>query len=500
VEPDESDKDNHADLGLAQPEKRPNAPNSSKPRVPDKTPVTKQGSWEQGEHGDGEDDEVSPSERIMWIPPSNARDTIYHNMSDLVRHKRGKKRARSSSPTSSPSDKTAASPAVNIQKLSQALKSPHTDPTLELWDRYTTTTRDSTQHIESAGKFSDMMLISSSPKPASSGTPRKADAGLRRTIPSSRLNFKRRRIEIDDGSPLGSGAGSSSKYSLVTSLLDSVASMQESPLRMVECASQAVENHEASQGNLDESPSPPKRSRPSLHHVPRMAALKPEAASNVAAARPSAGVAPGQEIVTDQQKPVQKTGSDYGDDDFDDAMMIEIETRIAQSQAVSCEPTQTQRKDKVPVVGTGIVANPISIYSSVGGIRSKEFGDGDEEFWEAAVAEIKGRAASAGKPSQEPNHQSGQGTDCNAKSDYGLEDWDDIDDNALIELVAPVGNTSSIENESLMRDMGGNEEVRELHDTTLLDDDDDIDWDAVEKGVSQALPMQSSNAPASVVC
>src|SRR5699024_618799 len=111
-----------------------------------------------------------------------------------------RKRARSSSPISSPMGK-ASSPIINVKKLAQALKSPHPDPTLELWDRYTLSgAGEATPHDTSAAGLNDM-FETSSPRPVGRNpnvTPQRESA-LRRAITSSRLNFnKRRKIEVEE--------------------------------------------------------------------------------------------------------------------------------------------------------------------------------------------------------------------------------------------------------------------------------------------------------------
>ncbi|KXJ89745.1 hypothetical protein Micbo1qcDRAFT_165090, partial [Microdochium bolleyi] len=79
------------------------------------------------------DEDASPQDRLSW----DARQGPQVSYSPIVPRRRNRKRARSSSPTSSPaSSSKVTTPAVNVKQLSRALKSPHADPAMELWDRF----------------------------------------------------------------------------------------------------------------------------------------------------------------------------------------------------------------------------------------------------------------------------------------------------------------------------------------------------------------------------
>ncbi|KAF4444834.1 DNA replication ATP-dependent helicase Dna2 [Fusarium acutatum] len=100
------------------------------------TPATRLTWQELLEPAGGTEDDTttSPNDRLLW---DNRQDTLYMPaLSPMLNRKGGRKRARSSSPVSSPVADKFNTPSVNVRKLAQALKSPHADPTLELWDRY----------------------------------------------------------------------------------------------------------------------------------------------------------------------------------------------------------------------------------------------------------------------------------------------------------------------------------------------------------------------------
>lgn len=164
-----------------------------------------------------EEEDMSPNERIMWDTKQDPRYS-----SPMLPRKRGKKRARSSSPTSSPSVNT---PAVNVKMLSQALKSPHTDPALELWDRFSLSGSTGTTPLGAANPALAQFMVSSSPRPSKLRIT--AEGGLRRAISCGTNWPKRRRrdrgesitamVPVSEESPTGD-----SKSSMVTALLESV--------------------------------------------------------------------------------------------------------------------------------------------------------------------------------------------------------------------------------------------------------------------------------------
>ncbi|PNY25452.1 DNA replication ATP-dependent helicase/nuclease DNA2 [Tolypocladium capitatum] len=236
-----------------------------------------------------EETDQSPNDKIMW---NNKLDPGYASvLSPMLARKR--KRARSSSPTSSPSANKPNSPAVNVAKLTKALRSPHADPTFELWDRYSLNAPENA--ISPAGTVNPtlvQLMMSSSPKTSKDASARHVDSNLRRAV-SCGLNWpKKRKVEK---SKLGSQSSSrqrdleaASKSSLVTALLDTVTSSFNDEY-LDDIRDQDID-----------SPSPKKR---------RLC--------------PTNTGSPCQAAGGDLDPPA----SDYGDDDFDDTFM-ELEANM----------------------------------------------------------------------------------------------------------------------------------------------------------------------------
>lgn len=245
----------------------------SAPKVQE-TPATHL-TWRDLLEPTGTEDEnnTSPNDRLLW---DSRPDNLYLSALSPMMSRKGRKRARSSSPVSSPAPEKT--PSVNVKKLAQALKSPHADPTLELWDRYSL-------NSENAPGLTNptlaQLMVSSSPRPKPN------EANLRRAI-SCGLNWpKRRRVERSTSGSLNSEKEMEAKSSLVTALLDTVTS--------------------SINGN-DQSPSPKKR---------RICA------TSTGSPRPKA------------------PASDYGDDDFDDFdddTIMQLEATINATQLDKEEP------------------------------------------------------------------------------------------------------------------------------------------------------------------
>lgn len=256
------------------------------------TPVTRL-NWEDllEPNGPAETNEnTSPNDKILW---NNQQDSLYASALSPMLQRKGKKRARSSSPTSSPANDRPSVPTVNVEKLTKALRSPHADPTLELWDRYSLNGPENiTTPTGAVNPALAQLMISSSPKPVKDMSNRRGDANLRRAI-SCGLNWpKRRKIERSKSGSQNSSQQremeAASKSSLVTALLDTVTSSinEQSP--------------STTQDRLMRSPSPNKKPLSPIQDTPcrRVASLN------------------------------KSSSSDYGDDDFDDDEFMEFEASL----------------------------------------------------------------------------------------------------------------------------------------------------------------------------
>ncbi|KFA53128.1 hypothetical protein S40293_03132 [Stachybotrys chartarum IBT 40293] len=190
------------------------------------TPSTRL-TWHDLNEPTGEvEDEMhgSPNERIMW---DNKQDALNSTMSPVLQRK-GHKRARSSSPVSSPSNEKPNTPVVNVKKLAKALRSPHADPTLELWDRYSLNGQENNSTtLGITNPALAHLMVSSSPRPFKNPSPLD-DGRLRRTASCGLSWPKRRKVEKTKLGPHSSGEQreleAASKSSLVRALLDTVTS------------------------------------------------------------------------------------------------------------------------------------------------------------------------------------------------------------------------------------------------------------------------------------
>ncbi|OTA00856.1 hypothetical protein A9Z42_0011550 [Trichoderma parareesei] len=276
-----------------------------------------------------EDASISPNEKLLW---DNKQDpNAFATISPMMPRK-GRKRARSSSPVSSPPAERIATPTVNVKKLAKALKLPHPDPTLELWDRY------SINGPEGQSAVSGMtnptlahLMVSSSPRPSKNQTAQVDKENLRRAASCGYNWTKRRRVEKSrSGSQSSSGQReleAASKSSLVTALLDSVTSSIHDQ----------TQDDDADTGAMD-SPSLKKR-----HIAPQSSVDTPSRTSKRRVPSPNV--------------------SDYGDDDLDDELLVLEETLLATqaSQAsqvaepaapVKKSPEKSEKKNsgKLPII------------------------------------------------------------------------------------------------------------------------------------------------------
>jgi hypothetical protein len=175
--------------------------------------------------------ESSPGERIMW----DLTKSVIHTSTTPITMGRVKKRARSSSPTSSPARTSAhfagSRGMFDLQRLSQTLKTPQIDPGYELWDRYALKTDKTTPQRPQNPALAHIM-DTPSPKSSKAGLSGKGEGNLRKSIGRSNScgtewPTKRRRVAEYEGmsendifsETLNTGP---SKFSLVNSLLEKV--------------------------------------------------------------------------------------------------------------------------------------------------------------------------------------------------------------------------------------------------------------------------------------
>ncbi|KAM3450232.1 hypothetical protein MY3296_006235 [Beauveria thailandica] len=331
------------------------------------------------------DKDASPNDRILW---DNKQASNYSSGLSPMLSRKGKKRARSSSPISSPSADKPKAPAVNIKRLTKALRSPHPDPTLDLWDRFSLTSPVS-QETPTAHPALAQLMVSSSPQPNKQTVSQPVNIHLRRAT-SCGLNWpKRRKLEKSkSGSQLGKGQRdleSASKSSLVSALLSTVTSSMQ-------------------QGSLDhvrqpiESPSPKRNQQVPVATSPAYVQCRAKATGD------------------------SGNSSDYGDDEFDDDALIELELTTATAPATQETPT-TPRVQKSAAI---IPAKPIS----------DDFDDVDDELFDnEELIQLSQRPISTDKTKCEASHQKSTAALDHLDDEFDDDFAEDIDFEA-VELAA----------------------------------------------------------------
>ncbi|KAI0395512.1 hypothetical protein F5Y17DRAFT_193062 [Xylariaceae sp. FL0594] len=280
-----------------------------------------------------EDGDASPQDKVGW----NTKEPPQYGISPMPRQ-RGAKRARSSSPVSSPAAQSRhGAPAVNVKKLSAALKSPRADPAIELWNRFSLGGATATTPPGAANPALANILVSCSPQHGSFAGP--GEGGLRRAVSCGNNWPKRRRVEraeaisSSEGALVGESLHIPSKSSMVNALLQSVTG----EINRCKAAQSPQSPQEA-----PSSPSPKKRRHDSAGRLP----------SGSPKQRAPPTLAPPQFLdpVEANEKPSPTNGSsDYEDDDFDDDTLMGLDMNISihhpqelRSQEHASEPAKSK--------------------------------------------------------------------------------------------------------------------------------------------------------------
>ncbi len=303
----------------------------------------------------GEDEDVSPQEKIEW----DTKQKPMYGVSPMPR-KRGSKRARSSSPVSSPAAASRTmTPAVNVKRLSAALKSPRADPAIELWDRFSLSGSAATTPLGAANPALAQIMVSSSPQPPKFVGAGRGEGGLRRAISCGDNWPKRRRVERAETAPSMSIAveespRNNSKSSMVNALLKSVTG--------------ELNRSRAAQAQRDvlKSPSPRKRRFNPADHVSGSPKRRPSPSKPPLPHIPGAVGVPKEASTADPS-------SDYGDDDFDDDTLMSLDVDIGSA---------LEQESRVPHPRTPIArqtANPNSTAQSADTLD--EFADLDDDIF-----------------------------------------------------------------------------------------------------------------------
>lgn len=307
--------------------------------------------------------DTSPEERLQWHieQGQGAADT-----SPLVPRRR-KKRARSSSPVSSPAIDKTRTPNMNVKRLKQATDLPRADPAVDLWDRFSVGAPDNKNPLGATNSALAHLMVSSSPRPSKDAVPTHTGSGLRRAISCGSHWPKRRRVESTAEIGPAKERGQTSKSSMVTALLETVNGE----------INKSDEIEEDSFGM--ESPSFKKRRLPTKLTASSANALSHkflEASVTAAETRPDQ-----VQVKEDAKTP----SSDYGDDDFDDDTMWELDASLLSGQAEAGSFTAVER-----ALATGIVEKPDKKQEDS---YQDEFDDLDDDLLAAAAEDMLAEVA-----------------------------------------------------------------------------------------------------------
>ncbi|KAK0617103.1 hypothetical protein B0T14DRAFT_257831 [Immersiella caudata] len=417
-EPPKSDKEN--DIAAPPPKATPRAPHAVGNAV---TPIARL-AWQDllgvPEEGKMEEDDTSPSERIMWRP-DDSNEVSNSSTSPVLGRKGRKRRARSSSPVSSPA--TTRTPAVNAKLRAPGLHTPRTDPAVELWDRGTTGVMN---------PLLARMMVSSSPRPPKADGSPVTDRSLRKSISCGSNWPKRRRMEqldVEHAAKSQDNERPNTKSSLVSALLQTV----DGEIRK---SNTSIEEEEQTS-----SPSrrrSPRRSRTDARPVVRPSPIREAPEPDVSEPMRSSSAAVDEPVNNAAQPMTTRAPSDYGDDDFgdddfDEDTLMELDTIV--KQPAHADTTLVAAEESPPTVAAS--CPPKAIVDD----EFDEFGDLDDDLFEGAeglVAEVESKfvsqAAGQGKQQKElPRTNVGEEED----DPYGLgDDFGDDFDLEAIELAA----------------------------------------------------------------
>ena len=331
------------------PRKRPSPDSNDEESSDAKTPADRQ-SWKDlfdvPEANTEEEDggEKSPGERVDWragMPlqlPASPMVSMY-----------GKRRAKSSSPASSPAAKLTT-PHVALQRFAGASKTPHADPASDLWSRFSSNGTDTSPSSHKNPLFAQLMA-SSSPRPHS------ADRSLRKTVSCGSAWPKRRRTDGPDEEEraVTQDTPRRKKTNLLSDLL------------------QVVDQPTKAPAPQKKSPSPKKKS-PSKRKTPS----QPVPDQNSSPARKKS------ERQTSDTAPSnlpEKAASDYGDDDFD----------FDEDTLLELDASFLGRGDGSTLIASDAVS-PAPRESSKTAVDNDEFGDLDDDIFDGVedlVAQVE---------------------------------------------------------------------------------------------------------------
>ncbi|MCJ1286282.1 Tripartite DNA replication factor [Xylographa opegraphella] len=301
--------------------------------------------------GNGEDtfDQLpllTPVERVLWNLSQSSMDIASNFATPFT--KRGLKRARSSSPQSSPRGELTGlqSPSkkapFNTQTLQKSLMSPQVDPAKDLWSRYSLHPKSNQTPSKPPALSPSNLLHTSSPQTPAPNVNRLEYSGLRRTMscgmewPTSAT--KRRKIH-QSLSQIGDQTKDISRGGMVRSYCDLKASRVNFLLGKINDG--LIENKGESTVTRRPSSSPPALARIQDAAFPS----SPIEQSRVSVIHISSSDARTRLNTTEhtrlnkvrddlekfeplKDETIGKASSDYGDDEFDEELLDEVDATI----------------------------------------------------------------------------------------------------------------------------------------------------------------------------
>ncbi|KAK3402247.1 hypothetical protein B0T20DRAFT_135208 [Sordaria brevicollis] len=334
------------------PRKRPLPDSNDEESNDAKTPADR-ASWKEllnvPEATSEEEDsqEKSPNDKVEWrsglpleIPPS-----------PMV-SKHGKRRARSSSPVSSPAAKFTT-PHVALKRVAATSNTPHADPASDMWTRFSSDATEASPSSHKNPLFAQLMA-SSSPRPQS------VDRSLKKSVSCGSAWPKRRRTICPDEEQIAftQDTPGRKKTSLLSDILQSV----DGKLKPTSAPAQAKK-----------FPSPKKKS-PSKRQTSSQTI--PDQSSS-----PSRKKAERHTTEAAVSNLPEKASSDYGDDDFDfdDDTLLELDASFL------------GRGEGSTLIASDAVS-PAPQESSKTAADKDEFGDLDDDIFDGAedlVAQVE---------------------------------------------------------------------------------------------------------------
>lgn len=327
------------------------------------------------------EEETSPDERVIW---EHDKDALCSSAPSYITPKR-RKRARSSSPHSSPNP-LASSHFQATRPAKDPQKTPQADPGLELWDRLGLNSNRPTPKGVSLPALAHIMQTSS-PQHSNGDLRPRSIATLRRAITCGSQWPKRRRLEdtIEDNDDLvtGSENAASSRVNVVKGLLE----------RTHE--GRAV--NPVSNGPSSSSPIPDRHTISNYHDISPLRGKQAASMATIPKSRSSRRLSTPIKIESDGDDELipelmakANSPSDYGDfddDEFDEVLEATTSTQVHLSKdpssplgAMSAIPENMPSASKgasetnTTVSVSQMVPTPIT--------EPDEFGDSDDEIFD----------------------------------------------------------------------------------------------------------------------